>query len=219
MAQIIPVINDKTSLKIQAKLSLFKDYHNWLQLDIADGKFTTWKNFTDIPKIINLISKLKVKAKWEVHLMVKNNLKIFQDLLALRPKRIIFHYEALNNDEIFWFYRETKRHHIEMGIALVPETPVEAIVPYLQKIKFVLLLGVTPGPSGQVFHGYVLDKVKYLKKKYPGIKVELDGGIDEEIAKKAIENKVDYLAMGSLIFDSPQPWEKFQVIKQSLGIK
>jgi len=33
--------------------------------------------------------------------MVKNNLKVFQDLLALRPKRIIFHYEALNNDEIF----------------------------------------------------------------------------------------------------------------------
>lgn len=108
MTQIIPVINDKTSLKIQAKLSLFKDYHNWLQLDIADGKFTTWKNFTDIPKIINLISKLKVKAKWEVHLMVKNNLKVFQDLLALRPKRIIFHYEALNNDEIFDFIERQK---------------------------------------------------------------------------------------------------------------
>ena len=78
-------------------------------------------------------------------------------------------------------------------------------------------MAVSPGPSGQTFKWFVLDKVKELRKKYPKIDIALDGGINEEIALKAKEAGANILAIGSAIFESKDPMGQIKKFKEILS--
>ena len=210
MAEIIPVINVKTLRGLEKSLDLLKKHRGWLQLDVADGHFTAWKNFYDIAKI----KMLKIKNPLEVHLMIDNPEKTLQDWIFLKPKRIIVHLEALKNFDLF--YTETKKNKIELGLAICPETPTSELYPYMDKVNFILMLGVIPGPSGQEFESYVLDKIRELKRKYPKVVIEVDGGINLETGRRAVLAGADYLVTGSFIFNSPNPIEALGVLKKSI---
>ncbi len=210
MAEIIPVLNVKTFKKLEKDLGVLKKYKGWFQLDVADGKFTAWKNFHDISKI----KSLKIKNPLEIHLMIDNPEKFLKDWMFLKPRRLIVQLEAIQNFNTI--YTETKKARIELGLALCPETPISQVYPYLDRVKFVLLLGVIPGPSGQEFEWYVLDKIKDLKKKFPKTLIEVDGGVNIEIARKLVLAGADYLAAGSFVFDSPKPLEALKTLKASL---
>lgn len=210
MAEIIPVLNVKTLKGLEKTLDIFKKYRGWLQLDIADGKFTAWKNFRDIGKI----KLLKIKNPLEIHLMIENLEKDLDDWIFLKPKRLIVHLEAIKNFDLI--YSKTKKAGIELGLAICPETPISSLYPYMDRVHFVLLLGVIPGPSGQEFETYVLDKIKDLKKKFPQILIELDGGVNAEIGKKAVLAGADYLVTGSFILNSPKPLETLEILKKSI---
>jgi len=132
----------------------------------------------------------------------------------LKPKRIIVHIETIKDFNLL--YNETKKEGTELGLAICPETSIKQLYPYINKISFVLILGVTPGPSGQEFETYVLDKIKELKRKYPKVKLEVDGGINLENVKNICETGADYLAVGSYIFDSPKPLEALNILKQTI---
>jgi len=210
MIEIIPVLNVKTFPKLQKHLSLLKKYKGLLQLDVADGKFTTWKNFHDIAKI----KLLKIKNPIEIHLMINDPETYIQDWLFLKPKRIITHIEVIK--DFNFLYNTTKKAGVELGLAISPETSTKQLYPYINKTSFVLILGVVPGPSGQEFETYVLNKIKELKRKYPKVKIEADGGINLENAKTICSAGADYLAVGSYIFDAPKPLEALELLKQSL---
>lgn len=210
MAEIIPVLNVKTLKGLEKSLDIFKKYRGWFQLDVADGKFTAWKNFHDIGKI----KLLKIKNPLEIHLMIENPEKNIEDWIFLKPKRLILQLEAIKDFD--FIYNKTKKAGIELGLAICPETPVSSLYKYMDKVNFVLMLGVIPGPSGQEFENYVLDKIKDLKKKYPKTMIELDGGVNMEIAKKATLAGADYLVTGSFIFNSPNPLEALEILKKSI---
>jgi len=210
MAEIIPVLNVKTLKSLEKTLELIKKHKGWIQLDAADGHFTAWKNFYDIAKI----KMLKIKNPLEVHLMIDNPEKSIQDWIFLKPKRIIAHLEAIKDFNLL--YTQTKKNNIELGLAICPETPNSELYPYMNKVNFVLMLGVIPGPSGQEFETYVLDKIKDLKKKYPKTIIEIDGGINIETGRKAVLAGADYLVTGSFIFNSPDPMSSLEVLKKSI---
>lgn len=210
MVEIIPVLNVKTLKGLKKTLDIFKKYRGWFQLDVADGKFTAWKNFHNIGKI----KLLKIKNPLEIHLMIENPEKNLEDWIFLNPKRLILQLEAIKDFD--FIYDKTKKARIELGLAICPETPVSSLYKYMDKVNFVLMLGVIPGPSGQEFENYVLDKIRDLKKKYPKTKIELDGGVNMEIARKAASAGVDYLVTGSFIFNSPNPLEALEILKKSI---
>ena len=93
MAEIIPVLNVKTLKGLEKSLDIFKKYRGWFQLDVADGKFTAWKNFHDIGKI----KLLKIKNPLEIHLMIDNPEKNLEDWIFLKPKRLILQLEAIKD--------------------------------------------------------------------------------------------------------------------------
>ena len=210
MAEIIPVLNVKTFQGLEKCLESLKRYKGWFQLDVADGKFTTWKNFHDISKI----KMLRIKNPLEIHLMIDEPEKELQDWLFLKPKRLIVQLEAIKDFDLF--LNSTKKARVELGLALCPETPTSEVYKYMDKINYVLLLAVTPGPSGQEFESYVLDKIRDLKKKFPKVVIEIDGGVNIEIARKLVLAGADRLAVGSFIFDSPNPMAALEVLKKSL---
>ena len=94
----------------------------------------------------------------------------------------------------------------KVGISLNPETKIDTIINFLQQIDLVLIMSVNPGFGGQKFMPEVLSKIKMLKKiqkeKKIDFDIEIDGGINFENSKIAIEAGANILVSGTTIFKS-----------------
>lgn len=203
---VIPVINEAEFGEVLKKIKIAERFSPWIHFDIADGKFTTHKTWND-PKDLQLTT-YNSKLNFEIHLMVENPEAVIKDWVEAGAKRIIIHLEAIN----IWEFNS----HIlcEIGLAINPETPVEDLIPYLKDFKFVQILAVNPGPGGQKFQPAVLEKIKFLKKIYPDVMIEVDGGINPENAKLIKEAGADIAAVGSYIFRNIDPKKAFEQLKE-----
>jgi len=201
---IIPTINCGDFACVAEKFKKAVEFGaDWVQIDIADGKFTahhTWNQPKDLEKL--KIENWKLKINLEVHLMVGNPLTVIDEWIKAGAKRIIIHCEAIKASE---FKSLKVSSGAEIGLAINPETPVENLIPFLKDFKFVQILAVNPGLSGQKFQPQVLDKIKFLKKISPGVIIEVDGGINLETVKLCQEAGADILAVGSYIWESENP--------------
>jgi len=205
MPQIIPVINTKTVAKLREKIRLLRKFKGIFQIDVADGKFTPWKTWNS-PQELKKIKK--IENRFELHLMIKNPEQFLPYWLETQPRRVIVHEEAINNWSKVQSCFQGKK--TELALAIKPFTSWEKLKPYLKQIKFVTFLSVTPGPSGQKFKWFVLDKIKDFKAKYPHILVEIDGGVNEKNIEEVKKSNVDFIALGSSIFKYPQPLERIK---------
>jgi len=205
---VIPVINEIYFSEVLKKIKIATQFSRWLHFDIADGKFTahrTWGSPEELERL--KIENCKLKIDFEVHLMVENPEALIKDWLAAGAKRIIVHLEKFNLSK-FNFDRDFFDR--EIGLAINPETPVKKLIPYLDKIKFVQILAVQPGLGGQKFQSVVLEKIKFLKKSYSDVIIEVDGGVNLENAKLIKEAGADILAAGSYIFKNSKPEKAYQ---------
>lgn len=210
--EIIPVINVKTKQKFEEKLHQLSKFSGIFQIDVADGNFTSWKNW-NAPEELKTIKG--IREKFELHLMVKNPEIVVPLWLETKPKRIIIHQEVLKDFDAV--YQMCQKSRVELALALNPSTSIDAIKDYLKKINFVVFLSVAPGPSGQKFEWYVLDKIQELRKKYSQLNIEIDGGINEEIFSEVLKTGANYLAIGSAIFESENPKEKIITFRKLLS--
>lgn len=197
MKTIIPAILTNNLSDFQEKLKKVKNLSSWLQIDISDGKFTPNKTLN-----LEELLSLKFKQNLELHLMVFDPEKYFLTAEKLKAKRVIIHFEAVekNIEELF-----SKKYPFTLGLALNPETPVEKIIPYLSKINFILILGVTPGAQGQKFQEQVLEKIKKIKKLSPKTIIEVDGGINETTIQKVNQAGADIFVVGSALLKVKEP--------------
>ncbi len=194
----------------------------WAQIDVADGKFTphiTWNNPEELRKLLSVRvgpREVRVSPRFvEVHLMIEEPQNVIDDWLKAGVKRIIVHFEAVkNSSDIIFIFRKCEAAGVEFGLAFNSDTPAEKILPYLDKIKFVQILAVDPGLSGQKFQPQVLDKIKFLKSNYPDVIIEIDGGINLEIAELCKEAGADILVSGSYIWNSSNPKEAFKKLSE-----
>jgi ribulose-phosphate 3-epimerase len=92
-------------------------------------------------------------------------------------------------------------------------------VSYLGDVKSVQILGVNPGPSGQGFQKETYSRINYLLDKVPGVIIEVDGGIDDEIAKELSIRGIDSIAVGSFIFNSANPEKRYKILKRKIKNK
>ena len=169
-----------------------------VHIDIMDGKFVknkTW-TFSEIKKLTSY-SHLPL----DVHLMVEKPEKYIEDYALLNTNDIIFHYEAVK--DIKSMINLIKSYGLKVGIAVNPDTNVELLFPYLNKIDIVLIMSVYPGESGQSFIENSLEKIKSLKeeiiKQEVKTLIEVDGGINDETAVLCKEAGVDILVSASFI--------------------
>ncbi|MBI5306495.1 ribulose-phosphate 3-epimerase [Candidatus Wolfebacteria bacterium] len=209
---IIPTINCENFECVKEKISQAAKFSQWVQIDIADGKFTkhkTWNN----PNEFSIFNFQFSIPNLEIHLMTINPLKQINTWAKAGAKRIIIHIEALKD------YKIDKLKNCEIGLVINPETPIEKIIPFLEnnKIKLIQTLAVNPGKSGQKFQKKTLDKIKFLKRKYPNIKIEVDGGINQKTAKLCQKAGADILAVGSYIWKSNNPQQSYEKISKSFS--
>ena len=145
---------------------------------------------------------MQFKKIFDVHLMIEPVDKYVQSFADAGADIITFHPEATPNTEET--IKLIKKFGKKVGISLKPKSDISLIEKYLEKIDLILIMSVEPGFAGQKFMPDVLPKLKKLKEmitnKSLKIDLEIDGGINFENCKTAIEAGANVLVSGSTIF-------------------
>ena len=170
-----------------------------IHVDVMDGHFVP--NLTIGPPVIKALRK-QCSIKFDVHLMISPVHKYIEAYADAGADIITIHPEATENLEES--ISKIKSLNKKVGVSLNPESKIDLITNYLEKIDLVLIISVNPGFGGQKFMPEVLDKVKQLKKilseKNLNFDIEIDGGINFENCSKAKKAGANILVSGSTIF-------------------
>ncbi|MCF6276945.1 MAG: ribulose-phosphate 3-epimerase [Candidatus Magasanikbacteria bacterium] len=197
MIKIIPAINVISQNEFEKQIKSVENSVDLVQIDIADGKFTHWKNWADAEKI----KEIPTTLSYELHLMVENPIQELKKWESLsNVQRIVVHTESFKEINLELFHKLVD-FGFEVGFALNPKTSIEKIEFLLPNLEYILFLGVSPGKSGQKFQKKVLEKIKKIKVAFPHIKIEVDGGVNEGTAKNISKAGADILCIGSAIFN------------------
>ena len=170
-----------------------------IHVDVMDGHFVP--NLTMGPPIIKALRRF-TKLSFDVHLMISPVHKYIKDYAEAGADIITIHPESTENlkDSI----QHIKKLNKKVGVSLNPKTEVDLIMSILSEIDLVLIMSVNPGFGGQKFMPEVLDKIKKLKdikeKKKFNFDIEIDGGINFDNNKLAIEAGANILVSGTTIF-------------------
>jgi len=159
------------------------------------------------PLVVKAVKKCS-KLPLDVHLMIENPDKYIESFAKAGADIITIQVEA--STDITRDIELIKKHGAKPGLVVNPETAIDKVFPYLDKIDMVLVMSVHPGFAGQKFMAEVLPKIKQLREK-TDIEIEIDGGISLETAPLAIQAGANVLVAGSAIFYSK---DYKQVIKQ-----
>lgn len=195
--KISPSILNCNFLNLQKQIKKIKTA-NMLHLDIMDGHFVPNLSFGyDIAKQISKFSNLDL----DIHLMISEPLKYIDDFIFKTTKYITVHSEVNDFKKSISYI---KAKNIKAGVSIKPNTPIDNIKDVLPLVDLVLIMSVEPGFGGQEFIEKTYKKVMLLNnlKKELNLKflIEVDGGINFEIAKKLKEKGADSVVVGSFLF-------------------
>ena len=172
-----------------------------IHVDVMDGHFVP--NLTIGPPVIKAL-KDNSSILFDVHLMISPVHKYIKDYADAGADIITIHPEATG--DLKQSINKIKDLKKKVGISLNPKTEIDVVIEYLSEIDLVLIMSVNPGFGGQKFMPEVLDKVKKLKalqvEKNLDFEIEIDGGINFDNSKKAIEAGANILVSGTTIFKS-----------------
>lgn len=200
MQKVIPAILTADPANLQKKLQMLKEHTKWVHIDIMDGKF--------VPNTsINLfqLGETAQQFNLEIHLMVQNPEKYFEDCAAIHAKRVIYHWEANPNF--------SDDHPFQKGIALNPETEIPS---FETEPGSILLMSVHPGFQGQEFVSSALEKAKQVREKFPEMLVGMDGALDQENIKQAFEAGINYAVVGSNIIKAEDPAQALKNLEEMI---
>jgi ribulose-phosphate 3-epimerase len=176
---------------------------NRIQVDVMDGHFVP--NLSMGPIVVQGLRPV-TKLPLEIHLMVEQPDRFIEGFLKAGADSFIAHYEVLPDP------RPLLRHihglGKPVGMAIKPETPVEALEPFLGEINLALCMTVDPGFGGQKFLPESPPRIRRLRELInrlnPRCELEVDGGINEQTAKVAVEAGANVLVVGSALFGKPE---------------
>ena len=170
-----------------------------IHVDVMDGHFVP--NLTIGPPVIKALREY-TKLPFDVHLMISPVHKYIKDYADAGADIITIHPEATDN--LKESINHIKKLGKKIGVSLNPETKINLITDMLSEIDLVLIMSVNPGFGGQKFMPQVLDKIKDLRKirdqRNLIFDIEIDGGINFDNNKLAIEAGANILVSGTTVF-------------------
>ena len=186
---------------------------DWFHCDVMDGVFVPNISF-GIP-VVQAIKK-EAKKPLDVHLMIVEPDRYFEDFIKAGADIITFHYEACTH--IHRAVQRLKSLGVKAGVVLNPHTPVSLLEDIICDLDLVLLMSVNPGFGGQKFIERTFSKTMRLREMIDreGSKalIEIDGGVTVENAPLLFNAGADVLVAGSTVFKSDDPITPIELLKK-----
>lgn len=192
---VIPAILAKSREELLRRISQVNGLVKEIQLDIMDGEF--------VPnRTVGLNELLAVpalqNAKYEFHWMVKEPERWIEKMPG--PHLHLVHVETIRSFDAI--ENAVKKAGGRLGLAINPDTPLERLLPFVPKAQRVLIMTVRPGFSGQTYMVEMEKKIRALRRQFPHMDIEVDGGVNAETVRGAYAAGANVLAAASAIFSS-----------------
>lgn len=201
-------MNNLVSVSILSSdfMNLFEDIKtieksgaHMLHFDVMDGVFVNNISFGfPILKTVNKNTDMHL----DVHLMITDPLKYIKECQDGGADIITFHLES--ESDVDATIEAIKKTGAKIGLSVKPNTPFEAVKPYMDKIDMLLIMTVEPGFGGQSFIEEMLDKISaarnYINENNLSVDIQVDGGINAETAMLAAKAGANIMVAGSYLF-------------------
>ena len=171
----------------------------YVHIDVMDGLFVPSISY-GMP-VIQSIRKVTDKV-FDVHLMIEKPERYIDEFVKCGADIITFHVEATEKTgEIIDAIHE---QGLRAGISIKPNTSVEVLKPYLDKVDMILVMTVEPGFGGQAYIDFCTEKVretrKMVKESGRDIDIQVDGGINKDNISVVLEAGANVVVAGSAVF-------------------
>lgn len=200
--KIAPSILTADFANLQSEIASIQDAE-WLHLDVMDGHFVP--NITFGPKLVADLRKV-TRQVLDAHLMIENPDRYIPEFAKAGAEYITVHQEAAVH--LHRTVHLIKDLGVKAGVALNPATPVMTLEHILPDLDLVLIMSVNPGFGGQSFIRGSLEKLRWVRERarqlgLTGLEIQVDGGVNEEIAPLVIEAGATVLVAGSAVINRP----------------
>lgn len=197
---------------------------DWLHVDIMDGNFVD--NLTIGPPVVKCLRK-HISAYFDCHLMVKDPFQWVQVFSNAGASGYTFHLEAVEPDPKNWsvasekvttLCKDIRQHNMKVGISIKPNTPWQALEPYISAdwVDMVLVMTVEPGFGGQKFMPEMIPKIASLRQHFPRLNIQVDGGIAPDTIQQVAQAGANIAVAGSAIFGSDNRQQVISVLRETL---
>ena len=186
-----------------------------LHLDVMDGVFVPNISF-GMPVIASL--RRVTDLFFDVHIMIVEPQRYVEALAKAGADGITFHVEAAEDPGAV--IDLIHRQGIKAGITLSPDTPAQAILPYLDRVELALVMTVKPGVGGQSFREDMMPKLEAIADRArrlgrEDLILQVDGGIDERTAPLCAARGANCFVAGSAVFGTEELGGAISAIRQA----
>ena len=180
----------------------------YIHVDVMDGHFVL--NFGIAPHIISAIRPLTGQVL-DVHLMITEPVRYVDVFCDAGADIVTVHVEADTEENIHAALDKIRAKGKKSGVVVKPNTPAEAILPFVDKCDMVLVMTVEPGFGGQKFMEHMMPKVTAIRalldEHNPACELEVDGGVDLNTAITCVKAGANVLVAGSSVYKAAVPAE------------
>ncbi len=215
MIKVAPSILSADFVNLERDIRMLSETGvDYVHVDVMDGIFVP--NITIGIPVVAAIRRITA-LPLDVHLMIDRPIRYIDQFCKAGSDLLTVHVEADTPENTLEALKKIRANGVRAAVSIKPNTPAEAVLPFLPLCDLILMMTVEPGFGGQAFMEHLMPKLRqlraYIDAENPACELEVDGGVNEVTAKICRANGANVLVAGSAYFKSADPAAFVQALK------